>query len=132
MYEKYMLLLEEEAKIRNLKNRSVFCYKNYVSCFLNYVAKLLHILWDDVRVPRMRIDHKLPTVLSRQDIDGLLDSTDDLKYRSCAAVSEKRGFRQAPLPTALRPILWRQGLTPVRSRPCSDTGIRNLPKSTCM
>lgn len=39
MYEKYMLLLEEEAKIRNLKNRSVLCYKNYVSCFLNYVAK---------------------------------------------------------------------------------------------
>ena len=176
MYEKYMLLLEEEAKIRNLKNRSVLCYKNYVSYFLNYVGKdpqelscqdvrdfllakkeeglkattlnlynsairffyrnVLHILWDDVRVPRMRIDHKLPTVLSRQDIDGLLDSTDDLKYRSCAAVSGKRGFRQAPLPTvsatALRPILWKQGLTPVRSRPCSDTGIRNLPKSTCM
>lgn len=30
MYEKYMLLLEEEAKIRNLKNRSILCYKNYV------------------------------------------------------------------------------------------------------
>lgn len=39
MYEKYMLLLEEEAKIRNLKNRSVLCYKNYVSYFLNYVGK---------------------------------------------------------------------------------------------
>ena len=39
MYEKYMLLLEEEAKIRNLKNRSVLCYKNYVSYFLNYVDK---------------------------------------------------------------------------------------------
>ena len=34
-----MLLLEEEAKIRNLKNRSVLCYKNYVSYFLNYVGK---------------------------------------------------------------------------------------------
>ena len=39
MYEKYMLLLEEEAKIRNLKNRSVLCYKNYVSYFLNYGVK---------------------------------------------------------------------------------------------
>lgn len=39
MYEKYMQLLEEEAKIRNLKNRSILCYKNYVSYFLNYVGK---------------------------------------------------------------------------------------------
>ena len=56
-------------------------------------AKLLHILWDDVRVPRMRIDHKLPTVLSRQDIDGLLDSTDDLKYRAMFATMYSSGLR---------------------------------------
>ncbi len=112
MYEKYMLLLEEEAKIRNLKNRSVLCYKNYVSYFLNHVGKdpqelscqdvrgfllakkeeglkattlnlynsairffyrnVLHILWDDVRVPRMRIGHKLPKEkwmdLRREDV----------------------------------------------------------------
>lgn len=133
MYEKYMLLLEEEAKIRNLKNRSILCYKNYVSYFLNYVGKdpqelscqdvrdfllakkaeglrattlnlynsairffyrnVLHILWDDVRVPRMRIDHKLPTVLSRQDIDRLLDSTDDLKYKAMFATMYSSGLR---------------------------------------
>lgn len=133
MYEKYMQLLEEEAKIRNLKNRSILCYKNYVSYFLNYVGKdpqelscqdvrdfllakkeeglkattlnlynsairffyrnVLHILWDDVRVPRMRIDHKLPTVLSRQDIDGLLDSTDDLRYRAMFATMYSSGLR---------------------------------------
>ena len=133
MYKKYMLLIEEEAKIRNLKNRSVLCYKNYVSYFLNHVGKdpqelscqdvrgfllakkeeglkattlnlynsairffyrnVLHILWDDVRVPRMRIDHKLPTVLSRQDIDGLLDSTDDLKYRAMFATMYSSGLR---------------------------------------
>ena len=133
MYEKYMLLLEEEAKIRNLKNRSIRCYKNYVSYFLDYVGKdpqelscqdvrdfllakkeeglkattlnlynsairffyrnVLHILWDDVRVPRMRIDHKLPTVLSRQDIDELLDSTDDLKYKAMFATMYSSGLR---------------------------------------
>lgn len=133
MYEKYMLLLEEEAKIRNLKNRSILCYKNYVSYFLNYVGKdpqelscqdvrdfllakkeeglkattlnlynsairffyrnVLHILWDDVRVPRMRIDHKLPTILSRQDIDELLDSTDDLKYKAMFATMYSSGLR---------------------------------------
>ena len=131
-----MLPLEEEAKIRNLKNRSVLCYRNYASYFLNYMnyvgedpqelscqdvrdfllakkeeglkattlnlynsairffyRNVLHILWDDVRVPRMRIDHKLPTVLSRQDIDGLLDSTDDLKYRAMFATMYSSGLR---------------------------------------
>lgn len=96
MNEKYMLPLEEEAKIRNLKNRSVLCYRNYASYFLNYMnyvgedpqelscqdvrdfllakkeeglkattlnlynsairffyRNVLHILWADVRTPRM-------------------------------------------------------------------------------
>lgn len=39
MYEKYLLKLEEAGKIRNLKERSISCYKNYVSYFLNYVDK---------------------------------------------------------------------------------------------
>ncbi len=33
MYELYLLKLEEVGKIRNLKERYIFCYKNYVSYF---------------------------------------------------------------------------------------------------
>ena len=109
MYEKYLLQLEEAGKIRNLKERSINCYKNYVSYFLNYMDKhpeeltcqdvrdfllakkddglkattlnlynsairffyrnVLHVLWDDITVPRMIIEHKLPTVLSTDEID---------------------------------------------------------------
>ena len=36
MYEKYLEQLEEAGKIRNLKERSINCYKNYVSYFLKY------------------------------------------------------------------------------------------------
>ncbi len=39
MYEKYIEQLEEAGKIRNLKDRSIHCYKNYVSYFLNYTSK---------------------------------------------------------------------------------------------
>ena len=35
MYEKYLEQLGEAGKIRNLKERSINCYKNYVSYFLN-------------------------------------------------------------------------------------------------
>ena len=41
----------------------------------------------------MRIDHKLPTVLSRQDIDRVLDSTGDLKYEAMLAIMYSSGLR---------------------------------------
>ena len=133
MYEKYLLQLEEAGKIRNLKERSIDCYKNYVSYFLNYMEKVpeeltcqdvrdfllakkddglkattlnlynsairffyrnvLHILWDDITVPRMMIDHKLPVVLSVDEIDKLLDATDDLKYKAMFATMYSSGMR---------------------------------------
>lgn len=133
MYEKYLLKLEEAGKIRNLKKRSVNCYKNYVSYFLNYMQKapedltcqdvrefllakkdeglkattlnlynsairffyrnVLHILWDDITVPRMMTEHKLPTFLTIDEVDRLLDATDDLKYKAMFATMYSSGMR---------------------------------------
>ena len=39
MYNKYLLQLEEAGKFRNLKERSINCYKNYVAYFLKYMGK---------------------------------------------------------------------------------------------
>lgn len=133
MYEKYLAQLEEAGKIRNLKERSIRCYKNYVSYFLNYVGKnpqeltcqdvrvfllkkkdeglkattlnlynssirffyrnVLHILWDDTVVPRMIKEHKLPVVLSAEQIERLLDATKDLKYKAMFATMYSSGMR---------------------------------------
>ena len=133
MYKKYLLQLEEAGKIRNLKESSVNCYKNYVSYFLNYMGKVpeeltcqdvrkflltkkdeglkattlnlynsairffyrnvLYILWDDITVPRMIIEHKLPVVLSVDEVDRLLDATDDLKYKAMFATMYSSGMR---------------------------------------
>lgn len=132
MYEKYLEQLEEAGKIRNLKERSISCYKNYVSYFLKYQNKnpkeltcqdvrafclqkrgrteshnseslqfchpffyrnVLHILWDDITVPRMILEHKLPTVLTASEIDRLLDAVDDIKYKAMFAVMYSSGMR---------------------------------------
>lgn len=133
MYEKYLKQLDEAGKIRNLKDRSITCYKNYVSYFLTYTGKdpetltcqdvrdfllakkeeglkattlnlynsairffyrnVLHILWDDVTVPRMIIEHKLPVVLTPDEINRLLDATDDLKYKAMFATMYSSGMR---------------------------------------
>ena len=39
MYDEYLKKLDEAGKIRNLKERSISCYHNYVAYFLNYVGK---------------------------------------------------------------------------------------------
>ena len=133
MYEKYLEQLEEAGKIRNLKERSINCYKNYVSYFLKYQNKnpeeltcqdvrtfllakkeeglkattlnlynsairffyrnVLHILWDDITVPRMILEHKLPTVLTASEIDRLLSAVDDIKYKAMFAIMYSSGMR---------------------------------------
>ena len=133
MYEKYLEKLEEAGKIRNLKERSINCYKNYVSYFLNYVDKapekltcqdvrdfllakkdgglkattlnlynsairffyrnVLNILWDDIMVPRMIQEHKLPIVLTADEIDYLLDAVNDIKYKAMFAIMYSSGLR---------------------------------------
>ena len=133
MYEKYLAQLEEAGKIRNLKERSITCYKNYVFYFLKYQNKdpeeltcqdvrefllakkneglkastlnlynsairffyrnVLHILWDDITVPRMILEHKLPTVLTPDEVDRLLDAVDDIKYKAMFATMYSSGMR---------------------------------------
>ena len=133
MYKKYLLQLEEAGKIRNLKESSINCYKNYVSYFLNYMGKVpeeltcqdvryfllakkderlnattlnlynsfilffyrnvRYILCDVITVPRMIIEHKLPVVLSVDEVDRLLDATDDLKYKAMFATMYSSGMR---------------------------------------
>lgn len=133
MYEKYLLKLEEAGKIRNLKERSISCYQNYVSYYLNYVGKepeeltcqdvrdfllakkdaglkattlnlynsairffyrnVLHILWDDIMVPRMILDHPLPKVLTLNEIERLLVATDDIKYKAMLSTMYSSGLR---------------------------------------
>ncbi len=133
MYEKYLEQLEEAGKIRNLKEHSITCYKNYVSYFLKYQGKnpeqltcqdvrafllakkdeglkattlnlynsairffyrnVLHILWDDITVPRMILEHKLPTVLTIDEIDRLLGAVDDIKYKAMFATMYSSGMR---------------------------------------
>lgn len=41
----------------------------------------------------MIIEHKLPTVLSTDEIDRLLDATDDLKYKAMFATMYSSGMR---------------------------------------
>ena len=81
-----MLAKKEEglkATTLNLYNSAIrFFYRN-----------VLHILWDDITVPRMILEHKLPTILTVDEIDRLLEAVDDIKYKAMFATMYSSGMR---------------------------------------
>ena len=81
------LLQKQEEGLKsttlNLYNSSIrFFYKN-----------VLHVLWDDNKVPRMKKDYKVPVVLTRNEVERLLDSTKNLKHRALLATMYSSGLR---------------------------------------
>ena len=81
-----MLAKKEEglkATTLNLYNSAIrFFYRN-----------VLNIPWDDITVPRMILEHKLPTVLTAPEIDRLLEAVDDIKYKAMFAAMYSSGMR---------------------------------------
>lgn len=73
----------DKASTLNNKNGSlVFFYK-----------RVLGKLWDDNLVPRAINDYAVPRVLSRAEIDRLLDATSNLKYKAIFAIMYSSGLR---------------------------------------
>lgn len=79
-----------EKKDSGLKATTINLYNSSIRFFYRNV---LHILWDDITVPRMVLDYKLPTVLSLDEINRLLDATEDIKYRTMFATMYASGLR---------------------------------------
>lgn len=84
---RHFLLAKKDA---GLKASTLNLYNSSIRFFFRNV---LHILWDDVTVPRMILDHKLPTILSLDEINRLLDATEDIKYKTMFATMYSSGLR---------------------------------------
>ena len=82
----YLLHLQgkgNKASTLNNNNGSlVFFYK-----------RVLGKLWDDNLVPRAINDYAVPEVLSFNDVEKLLNATEDLKYKAIFAIMYSSGLR---------------------------------------
>ena len=82
----YLLYLQgkgNKASTLNNNNGSlVFFYK-----------RVLGKLWDDNLVPRAINDYAVPEVLSFNDVEKLLNATEDLKYKAIFAIMYSSGLR---------------------------------------
>ena len=82
----YLVHLQSKGnKASTLNNKNgalVFFYK-----------RILGKLWDDNLVPRAINDYAIPRVLSRSEIERLLDATSNLKYKAIFSIMYSSGLR---------------------------------------
>ena len=68
-------------------------YNHYYSSIRFFYKRILKTDWDDEDIPRMKLDHSLPTVLSRDEIQSIIDHTPNLKHKAIIATMYSSGLR---------------------------------------
>lgn len=68
-------------------------YNHYYGAIRFMYKRVLKINWNEDDLPRMKRDRSLPTVLSRQEVNAILDATPNLKYKAIFAVMYSGGLR---------------------------------------
>ena len=75
------------------KGRTPATLNNKNAAMVFFFKRVLRKPWDDEIVPRAINEHPLPRILSRTEIQVLLDATEDLKYKTMFAVMYSAGLR---------------------------------------
>lgn len=68
-------------------------YNHYYSSIHFFYKKILKQNWDIDDLPRMKLDHTLPTVLTREEIDRIIACTSNLKHKAIIATMYASGLR---------------------------------------
>ncbi len=68
-------------------------YNRYYGSLRFMYKRVLKLNWDEDEIPRMKRDRSLPTVLSREEVNAILDVTTNLKYKAIFAVMYSGGLR---------------------------------------
>ena len=64
---------------KRLEGRSPETHNHYRSAIKFLYKKVLKTVWDDDTVPAMKRERNLPAVLSRDEINAIIDATPNLK-----------------------------------------------------
>ena len=75
------------------KGNKASTLNNKTGALVFFYKRILGKLWDDNLVPRAINDYAIPRVLSRSEIERLLDATSNLKYKAIFAIMYSSGLR---------------------------------------
>lgn len=78
---------------KRLEGISPETHNHYRASIKFLYKRVLKIAWDDEEVPAMKRERKLPTVLTPQEINAIIDATDNLKHKAIIATMYSSGLR---------------------------------------
>ena len=68
-------------------------YNHYHASIRFFYKRVLKMNWDDEDIPRMKLDLSLPTVLSRDEMQSIIDHTPNFKHKAIIATMYSSGLR---------------------------------------
>lgn len=78
---------------KRLSGLSPETYNHYHSSIRFLYKRILRMNWDDEDIPRMKLDRCLPAVLTREEMDSVIESTSNLKHKAIIATMHSSGLR---------------------------------------
>jgi len=75
---------------QNKMPSTINCYTAALKFFFEYT---LEYQWNAKKVPKMKRDRKIPVILSREEVDALIDSYDNLKHKAMVSTMYSSGLR---------------------------------------
>ena len=78
---------------KRLEGRSPETHNHYRSAIKFFYKRVLKIMWDDDEVPAMKRERNLPAVLTRQEINAIIDATPNLKHKAIISTMYSSGLR---------------------------------------
>ena len=79
--------------MKRLEGRSPETHNHYRSSIKFLYKRVLKIPWDDEEIPAMKRERNLPTVLTPQEMNAIIDATDNLKHKAIIATMYSSGLR---------------------------------------
>lgn len=80
----------DAARERNVKAST---YNFYNSSLHFLYRNILRIPWDTIELPRMRRDYPLPYFISREEIEAIIDTADNIRDKAMFALMYSAGLR---------------------------------------
>lgn len=78
---------------KRLEGRSPETHNHYRSAIKFFYKRVLKMHWDDDAIPAMKRERTLPTVLTHQEINAIIDATPNLKHKAIIATMYSSGLR---------------------------------------
>ena len=79
--------------MKRMEGRSPETHNHYRSSIKFLYKRVLKIPWDDEEVPAMKRERNLPTVLTPQEMNAIIDATNNLKHKAIIATMYSSGLR---------------------------------------